>query len=989
MAENFILLLGIETKTPYNKDTIEKAIKDKQIHWSKMKTSGAPIDRLNAETYLNLIPEIRATLSNPIKWDIQAAAAEKIKAEIRTAELNNLVKLLAIYNEPTIDDEGVELLIKNSGPSVTKKDVLNNLAKYSISYDPTPKRTPTARPKLDDVTATDIQTLLKFINKTSLYDFLDLGVRSSAKSLYDKADEIYKTISRKGLTDQISTVRKKLAGHAKFIFNDVSQKEKYDNARVFEALIKLNSVLDVLGRKNYLNEKAIDEFVSQARTVSVNQKIAIEYLEDYANKRNWNIQKDFKLPSSALKLCGYCDTLSKTPTDDHCHKCGKKLIIPCPNCQNPTPTENKCCSKCGFATGDAEIIDRLYIEAQELANKGDITNALTKLRSIQIYWPNWEKSSDAIQKLEAKQAAIDAKQAARADTIANIESLLQSRQLLQAHKIYQSFTKDFGPSGTESIATRLKEEISKSKEAFEKGMLNKANGDYEEAYGQFEKALDYAIDFESAQKAIAAIPPPTPKNLNATMNNSSCSINWTANPGRGDILYRIIRKANSAPNSPHDGATVAEVKGFSHTEYHVPAGIFWFYAVYATRNGIFSDKSNPAGPCVYFKPVQNVIVEASDSQIHLRWTRPMGCDSVKITRYEGVRQIISNPGVSVPTSGDRASDLKLINGVTYTYILIANYPNPTGAAISFPAAPVIIRACPLVPPPPVLDLTVRKKDNIASLNWSPPKSGQVQIRQTNNSPQAVPGQVISLSDADSFGKLINVSQPGWINVALEIQGHIFFTTLNVIDNTAVIGNSVSVVNVLDISNLKSERDGELIRLFWKWPDEIDEVLVAWGYEFFPNDPDLPGINTEIALKKNFDLKGYWELEKADNTYHYFTLFSKHRLSKCYSKGINIEVSHGLIIDIQYRIKNPYFNFNFKSETSSIILSTNYTISSLPPLLLIFKHDHPPIQINDGELLAKINNIKFENGHALVHFKTYRKHGHIKLFFEDHNDSLNF
>ncbi|MGE4182778.1 MAG: hypothetical protein AB7J34_23380, partial [Limisphaerales bacterium] len=824
MSDNFYILLGLDPAVD-DWTVIEAKIKDSQRRWAMQKNQGAPKDKRNADRHLKLIPEMQAKLSDPTARREIARAAEMELKDQKAELYARLDELIGVIQQSSIDADGVKLLVRQVGGAVTEHDVAVRLKARGITVAAgrPAKSLPVSRPKLDRTIAQSIRDNLRHVGLKSLYDFLGLGPRSSPKSLYEAADEIYKELRRKGLTDPDSTSRQELAGHAKAVFKDATEKARYDNTYAVEAMESLDGLLEIAGRNSFLDQGGIDGLVQKARSKGVSGDMALEYINEYAQKRKWLVQGASEHPSADLKLCGFCNAIARTPNDSRCHNCGQELVQPCPRCAQPTPTQDECCASCGCSTGDAPLVHGLCREGQEQLAQGELSKARACFDRALLVWDNWKPAIDGkrcvAEALVARESALEA-----------IDLLLRTGKLEGAKSALGRFRREFGPSGIQDLDDRIGAGISRARDACGAGELLRAAGKGEDAVDKFTEALRYCVDYQPALNAIAASPPPAPSGLKVTLAGASAKLSWTARVVRGAITYRIQRKVSGVPMGPEDGSTIAEVQAQEYHDLSVPPGVPCYYSVFTVRNGVASAAAATSGPHLRVTDPAGVVVEAGDGQVSLRWKRPDGCTGVEIWRQSGGAPITPGKGVRVAASADSAVDQGLKNEVTYGYLLVACFTDPTDGRTTVRSPGVDVVAMPVAPPRAIEDLRARRNGREVTLLWTPPARGNVQIRQTHQAPRFTPGRIIPLATADQFGTPVPVTGRGTTQAALHGHGRIYFVPLSVVAQTAVLGAPVAVTMLGDVSQLEALRRGDTINLTWTWPAGAVEVLVAWRHD---------------------------------------------------------------------------------------------------------------------------------------------------------------
>lgn len=976
MSYNYYILLGLDP-TVDDWTVIEAKIKDCQRRWSMQKNQGAPKDKRNAERFLKLIPYMQDKLSDPATRRAIAHEAETKHGEQKAELFSQLDELIGMIKGPSFESENVKILVQAVGGAISELEVITRLQEKGITVaGPGPATgTPTERPRIDSTTAESIRDNLRHLKLKSLYDFLGMGPNSSPTSLYDTADQVYKELRRKGLTDPDSTSRQELAGHAKAVFKDSSWKERYDNTYADEAMENFNSHLEIAGRDSFLDQDEVDRIVREARSKGVSQEVAIEYIEEFAKKRRWKIQRTTDLPSAELKQCGFCNTIARTPQDIRCLNCGEELVQPCPHCKQLKPTQYECCEWCGCSTGDAPIVHGLLREGQEHLAQGNLSEAQSSFERALLYWKNWQPAIDG-------QKDVEAARNARESALEAIDHLQHARKLEQALSALDRFRREFGPGGTEALRKRIEEGIARAQMAFRDATALRRAGKAEVAFDKLTEALGFCSDFQPALHALASSPPPAPSGLKVTLDGATAQLSWSKDPAQGRVSYRILRKTSGAPMGPKDGIAIGEVQTTTCKDTSVPPGIPLYYSVFAIRAGVPSAVAASSGPHLRLADPEEVTVEAGDCQAIIRWKRPNGCSSVEVWRERGHIPTAPGMGSRVTVSGDSVDDRGLMNGTLYGYLIVACFTDPANARAVIRAPGVAVEATPVALPPAVQDLRARREDRTVILQWTPPALGEVQIRQTRLVPTHTLGRIIPMSNADQIGTPVRAVGRSKAQTTIAGQGRIFFIPLSVVSQTAVLGTPIAVTTLDPVANLQSERQGDVISLTWDWPAGAAEALVAWDHDSCPESPEDMRGGRRVVTHSEYDRHGLWALRKAAHARHCFTVFVRDHEADIYSPGATVIEASGLEAQVTYTVLTRRSMIRRTVQDAWIELRTRDNVHTLPALLVVLKQGIQPLRPDDGQTLVSLEHLTFENGTARIDLPPNGASGYVKLFFKD-------
>jgi len=980
---NFYIILELDPSIT-DWSIIQATIKNKQRSWGLQKSQGSPAARRKAERYMKFIPEMESLLKEPESRKKEAKAATQEQKKDKQAQFDELDRLIGMFHTATVSPNKVKLLVRQTGKVFSEKEVEDRLKQRGIRLETGGERTKrTARPKLETSVAKGIRNELDTLKLSSLYDFLNLenskkySVRSSPKSLYERADEIYKELSRVGKTDPDTTLKMNLAGRAKSVFTNETEKERYDNTLATEVLTKLDRRLEIVECNNFIETKSVELLLQEAKKLGVTETVAIEYIEDYAAKRKWNVQKDTETTIIKLPICGYCNTLATSEQDKRCRNCGEELVQPCPKCGEPTPTEDRACSRCGCQTGDAPLVKALLKDGKRLMAEGDIDQAISYFNRALDYWADWQPALDEKKRAESKKRE-------RAEALDKIKLLVKARKLEAGKSQLERFEENNGQARTETIKKQIDDGLRRAKQAYDVAEKFRLSDKTEEAFDKYEDSLSHCVDFSAALSAMASSPPPPPQEITAQWLGESLHLSWLNVKARGKISYRIVRKRGGLPANDKDGDIIAETSITKADDIEIKPGIAYYYGVFSVRAGVASPCFASTGPHLKTAEVEEIDYEVGNGQITLKWRPPEGCIAVEVWRREGLAPSHRGEGKKITASMSSLLDVGLQNGQRYGYLIIAKYRHPEDETRSLYSKGISFIATPIAPPEPVKDLSASRNERTVFLTWTmPPGKAQVQIRQAQSIPDMTVGQIVSLKKGEKFGVPIQVTSEGRAQTTLKTQGRVFFVPLSIISETAVLGKPFIVTTIDEISHLVSQCNGRNIILTWQWPTGSSEVLVAYHHNHFPKSPEENGAAKARVTRSEYERNNYWELRSTAHQKHYFTVFIRDPTADIYSSGVNLLETMGQenIVRYQVVVKKQLFS---KTPRAAWVEFMSEEGAPLEGLQVVRKPKYPPVSKNDGVIVAEVDRITFLNKRSRIDIpKQYLKEGgYLKVFFKD-------
>lgn len=168
----------------------------------------------------------------------------------------------------------------------------------------------------------------------------------------------------------------------------------------------------------------------------------------------------------------------------------------------------------------------------------------------------------------------------------------------------------------------------------------------------------------------AAIPYP-PATLSATAGTGQVSLSWTAGNTGGSAItaYQVWRGTSSGGESLL--ATIGT--NLSYTDANVVAGTTYYYQIRAvnalgTSNPSVERSATPTGAGTAPNAPTNLVASPANNQVGLSWSAPTSNGTSPLTGYKVYRN-----GTLLATIGTNTTftDLTALNGVTYTYHVVA------------------------------------------------------------------------------------------------------------------------------------------------------------------------------------------------------------------------------------------------------------------------------------------------------------------------------
>ncbi len=976
---NFYDLLELDPSVD-DWSAIQARLDEKQRTWSAEKTGGTLRTKYAAARNLSLIGDIRSTLADAAKRRAEAEAAARRRAEARHAGIAAVDEAIAVFRSghEAYTESDVQELAKRFAGTITETELELRLRSHGLAPAAVREKgspPPAGRERITADAADAIRSILQFLGLPTLYDFLELPRQSSPAALCEKATAILNDNQRRGKTDAESTARNDLAGRCRTLFQDAAAKERYDNFLAVEAMEDLRPNIDLAGRERVITAQVLDELVRQGRQRGISAADARAYVEEYAVKRKWKVQREARLPSEALRQCGPCGALASLGARN-CAKCGRALEVECPRCGAATPTQNAACERCGAHVGDAALVQALLRDGERLTAEGRVAEALDRFDRALHYWPGWGPATAARERAAARRHD-------REVALRPVEALAAARRLCEAERELERFARAYGAGGTEALARSIREERERAHAAYERGRRATSRGDGEAALEAYDAALALCTDLEPARLAAASHPPPPPGALAVRAVAGGFHLAWVAAPSARPLTYRVVRTEDAAATGAEDGTALPATAGLSATDA-VPEGVAVWYAVYSVRGGIVSAHAAQSGPHLRTAEVRELAALGGDGEVVLRWRRPPGCRRVEVWARSGTPPERGGGGEMRVVAGDELHETGVPNGQARGYRVVAVYDDPAAPGCELRTAGVTATAVPTAPPPPVMDLSCTRDGRTVQLAWTRAPGVAVQLRQAEQLPPFNPGHVIAAADAGRFGRLVASGTGGAAHATLAGPGRTFFVPISVVAGTATVGKPLEVTTLDPVTALTARRMGGGIALAWEWPAGVEEVVVAYAHDGYPTDPAGGGAARATVSRAQYAAARGWELRGAERQSHYFSVFARVPGLELYAPAAHAVENVGQEMAVRYRVKTQWLRKNAWVELQGAGTAT----LELPALLLVARAGAVPIDPADGQTLTAVSALRLEGGRATLAIPPQfcGSGQYVRLFFRNPADA---
>ena len=493
---------------------------------------------------------------------------------------------------------------------------------------------------------------LKSMDKSTLYEFLELSSTASNADIQNAHDTLYKS------TGKISDLKKKqligtLCGIVKkiLLLNPQSRKN-YDNYLVLREEVWY----DFEKRKSFgIKELQIDEYKDYTEKVIQLLKTNINEAEKIIaiGCKYFQLRIVGKTDGNNLEYCPYddCNKLFVKGVKN-CPHCGKSLEILCWNCGHMIrfTKDDVPCSGCGATHGAHELyltkcrdMDALLLK-QEI-NINDLQTTLLGLKNV---IPNYEKVNDSVinkkiqeyddivQKKIREEETIGKKYK---EDVSKINELISQKKYQGASNLISNLQhtyKSYNIQNTQKLANTVASVLKQVEQNIELAKRYLAQNNEKFAIQYAAKAVEECVDYSEANVIFQKFPPKPVVNVRTKVNENKVIIEWNDNYQQEYVTYSIVKKIGVVPTSHDDGALVDNGLTIKYYEdENIVSANPYYYAVYTERFGVRSSLVCDSSPVMIFSDVANLEQEIVQNGIKVSFESPQNVKNIEVWKNVG------------------------------------------------------------------------------------------------------------------------------------------------------------------------------------------------------------------------------------------------------------------------------------------------------------------------------------------------------------------
>jgi hypothetical protein len=285
---NFYILLDLDPDAPWDQEAFERALSVKRSEWSRQ-TNGVGQRALEARKSLELLPQIRVVMQNPMQRNAEAREARVQRDVARKKALEELEFRTA---KGYITQDDIDELTRDF-PLLAREEITQRITVYIVNKpgQQSPNPIQPLAPELQQ----RVETHLEALGKKDLYELLGLSSSASRAELVTAADRLYNEMVRRPASSE-TTTKKNLAGDAKSIFSSGETRQRYDASLHLKSPKSLQDALEKLARavnskpNKTVVAREIELYLDGTREVGWEDGLALGWFFEEAHKQQWTIQ---------------------------------------------------------------------------------------------------------------------------------------------------------------------------------------------------------------------------------------------------------------------------------------------------------------------------------------------------------------------------------------------------------------------------------------------------------------------------------------------------------------------------------------------------------------------------------------------------------------------------------------------------------------------------------------------------------------------------
>ena len=978
--QNYCQLLGLNPlkESSYSTEAILKKIETKRAKWandSRNKQNDTE-QRFKSERLVEMTSDMERVMKDPIlkrKEFSDAQALLKGKAQ-------------KLRMDCIILSDGSYIALPGSADSYTKKLHWEGVTKSDVLKLAGIKEGSPPKPASDKVLnaykglrAVDSYTPVEMLNALIQHPNLEIDLPplsdgssfSQLRNAFDICDKRVNSVRPDILPEQDSYIQTMRS--VKLVLEPDKELETLiAYGKCNRALIPVMETIEQ-EYTTQLTRKYIDELLNAHLTKDIDNRMAIEILQQFCHKKK--IAANFSETDSSMIRCPECGNMVQAgPNTVFCPSCGKNFKTVCPACGTAQQSRNQICVKCGFNFKEGmEKANRLSLDFRMNMQKGMVGKAEKSLTMLKDTYSGYAGLAGMEAELQKARTNMSTMRKLILDACAK-------GRFMEAKTACENLVGQYPDALADDLELKQKYSECVSRVNAADLYCQKASvaDSRQQRMAMYVAAVEICPDHQLAKSKLREDPPSGPADAYGKLGDRSFTIKFMAPAEASGVTYCIYREKNSLPRITEETRPLAEVPTTVYVDKTLEPGVEYYYSIYSKRWGILSKEGAHLGPIMTISEVDKVTLEPIDGGLRIMYEKPRGATRVRLWRTDGSG---SGVGTEISLNGQTVyDDIGLVGGRKYHYLFVAEYEGRNKVERS---EGVVFSGTTVDAPKPVKDLKIRwnKSDGTYTAKWSTDEPVTLYCTPKKIT---IPGNMVKMEDIVSWMKPIEpiMEYSDGIRFSLPDGSVQYIYPIIPRGKVGIKGTELMVANLKPFRDVEKTISNKDCIITMAWPDDAAEAKLVIS------NGEVRGLDDIDAEIKTVRREEYMEERQ-------IRIPMGHSAKKCinifalYKVNDEMIASRGIVVDV-YSAECRKVRYTVKAERGGMRMefSTDPDVTEIPPIIAVQVAVGIPLKRSDGEVIWRSHNpvaIVQGKGSLTVQCKNLEDISRMRLFFENDAD----
>ena len=722
-----------------------------------------------------------------------------------------------------------------------------------------------------------------------------------------------------------------------------------------------------------LTRKYIDELLNAHLTKDIDNRMAIEILQQFCHKKK--IAANFSETDSSMIRCPECGNMVQAgPNTVFCPSCGKNFKTVCPACGTAQQSRNQICVKCGFNFKEGmEKANRLSLDFRMNMQKGMVGKAEKSLTMLKDTYSGYAGLAGMEAELQKARTNMSTMRKLILDSCAK-------GRFMEAKTACENLVGQYPDALADDLELKQKYSECVSRVNAADLYCQKASvaDSRQQRMAMYVAAVEICSDHQLAKSKLREDPPSGPADAYGKLGDRSFTIKFMAPAEASGVTYCIYREKNSLPRITEETRPLAEVPTTVYVDKTLEPGVEYYYSIYSKRWGILSKEGAHLGPIMTISEVDKVTLEPIDGGLRIMYEKPRGATRVRLWRTDGSG---SGVGTEISLNGQTVyDDIGLVGGRKYHYLFVAEYEGRNKVERS---EGVVFSGTTVDAPKPVKDLKIRwnKSDGTYTAKWSTDEPVTLYCTPKKIT---IPGNMVKMEDIVSWMKPIEpiMEYSDGIRFSLPDGSVQYIYPIIPRGKVGIKGTELMVANLKPFRDVEKTISNKDCIITMAWPDDAAEAKLVIS------NGEVRGLDDIDAEIKTVRREEYMEERQ-------IRIPMGHSAKKCinifalYKVNDEMIASRGIAIDV-YSAECRKVSYTVRKEKTGMRMdfTADPDVSEIPAIIAVQVAVGIPLKRTDGEVIWRSHNpvqLTQGRGSLTVQCKNLEDPARMRLFFENDSD----